>query len=488
MAACQTAGRALPPGLRDRILPLMHRLEPLLTSSAPKYLAQRMALVAFSIRIVSAAIAFASQIVLARLMGEFDYGIYAFVWVLAVLFGNLSCLGFHTAIIRFLPQYSARDAHAEIRGLTLTVRVFAMLSASALAGLGLLGLVFFGRMIEGYYLVPLILGLICLPMIALGDVMDGTSRAHSWAVSALSPTYIIRPLLILGAMVGAVALGFPPSAETAMVACILATYCTSLGQFLALSYRLGRRYAAGPRRIEFGSWFRVALPIFLIEGFNFLLTNSDVVVVGLYLEPDKVAIYFAAAKTIALVHFVLFSVKAAAGPRFSAAMAGSDGRELAIIAVESARWSFWPSLAVGGSVLLVGSFLLSLFGPAFTQGYPLMAILLAGILAKAFVGPAETLLTMAGHQSLCVKLYAGALVINLALNALLIPLFGLPGAATATAGAMVAEALLLHLAVRRTFGIVLHAFAAPRPFTIRSPAASSSGAGGAPRPAAETAP
>jgi O-antigen/teichoic acid export membrane protein len=191
---------------------------------------------------------------------------------------------------------------------------------------------------------------------------------------------------------------------------------------------------------------------------------------------------------MALVHFVLFSVKAAAGPRFSAAMASADRAELATIAVESARWSFWPSLLVGGSVLLAGKLLLSLFGPSFTDGYPLMAILLAGILAKAFVGPGEAFLTMAGQQSLCVKLYAGALAANLLLNALLIPLFGLTGAAAATAGAMVAEALLLHVAVRRTFGIVLHAFAKPR-FTVPGAAPRRSQLpGGDHRPTAESAP
>jgi Na+-driven multidrug efflux pump len=42
---------------------------------------------------------------------------------------------------------------------------------------------------------------------------------------------------------------------------------------------------------------------------------------------------------------------------------------------------------------------------------------------------------------------------------LLIPLLGLTGAAMATALAMGVEAILLHLAVRRTLGIVLFAFA-----------------------------
>ncbi|MDQ0321596.1 O-antigen/teichoic acid export membrane protein [Pararhizobium capsulatum DSM 1112] len=467
-AACQTAGRILPPAARDRLAAIGATLYAILTETDPKHLAQRMALVAFAIRIVSAAIAFVSQIILARLMGEFEYGIYVFVWVLVILFGNLSCLGFHTAIIRFLPQYHARDALPEIRGLTTTVRVFALLSASILALIGITGLWFFGDLIESYYLIPLYLGIFTLPMIALNDVMDGTSRAHSWAISALSPTYLIRPLLMLAFMVLAVIEGAEPTARAGMMTAMAATYLTSVTQFFVLSWRLKRRYVPGPRKIEFGTWIRVALPIFLIEGFSFMLTNSDVVIVGLYLDPESVAIYFAAAKTMALVHFVSFSVKAAAGPRFSAAMANPDRLELAHIAIESAKWTFWPSLVVGGLVLLFGTFLLSLFGPVFVAGWPLMAILYGGAMAKAMVGPAEAFLTMAGQQKLCMVLYALALLSNLALNMTLIPLFGLIGAACATAGAMVAEAVLLHLAVRRTFGFSLFAFADPHASNIRA--------------------
>ncbi len=458
-AACQRAGRILPPAARDRLAAIGATLHTILTNNDPKHLAQRMALVAFAIRIISAAIAFVSQIILARLMGEFEYGIYVFVWVLVILFGNLSCLGFHTAIIRFLPQYHAQDALPEIRGLTATVRVFALVSATLLAIVGTLGLWFFGDLIESYYLVPLYLGIFTLPMIALNDVMDGTSRAHSWAISALSPTYLIRPLLMLAFMLLAVFGGAEPTARTGMITALAATYLTSVTQFFILTWRLSRRYVPGPRKIEFATWIRVALPIFLIEGFSFMLTNSDVVIVGFYLDPESVAIYFAAAKTMALVHFVSFSVKAAAGPRFSAAMANPDRQQLAHIAIESARWTFWPSLVVGGLVLLFGTLLLSLFGSVFVAGWSLMAILYGGAMAKAMVGPAEAFLTMAGQQKLCMALYALALLTNLALNVTLIPLFGLTGAAFATAGAMVAEAILLHLAVRRTFGFSLFAFA-----------------------------
>ena len=439
----------------------MRALAARLASDDPRNLAQRMALIAFAIRVVSAAIAFISQIVLARVMGEFEYGIFVFVWALVVIFGDLSCLGFHTTVVRFLPDYAGRSAHAEIRGLTSTARIFAMLSSSALTAVGLLSLWFFHASLADYYIVPLYVGLFCLPMIALGDVLEGTARAHSWAVVALSPTYIARPLLILAFMVAAVALDAPHTALTAMVAALAATYLTTVAQFFNIVRRLGKRYVAGPRKIEFSLWIKAALPIFLIEGFSFLLTNSDVIVVGLFLDPESVAIYFAAAKTMALVHFVFFSVKAAAAPRFSAMFSAGDHVALARFAGETARWSFWPSLAVGGGVLLVGHFLLSLFGPAFTAGYGLMFILFIGILAKALVGPGEVLLTMSGEQKLCVVVYAAALAANIAFNVTLIPHLGLTGAAIATTGAMIVEAVLLHLAVRVKLSIILFAFAHP---------------------------
>jgi O-antigen/teichoic acid export membrane protein len=461
MAVIETAEKMLPAGLRPAGGRILRMLAAVLSERGEKAAALRMAMTAFSIRIFSAALAFLSQIVLARLMGEYEYGIFVFVWVLIVLFGDLSCLGFHTAIIRFLPQYKASGAFEEIRGLTGTARIFALLSGTAVLAIGMICLHVFADRIESYYLAPIFLGLLAMPMIALGDILEGTSRANHWPVMALSPVYIIRPLLIIFFMLITIGLGAEHSAVTAMQAALAATYVTAVGQYVATLLRLKRHYQEGPRKIDFLGWLSVAFPIFLIEGVGFLLTNSDVVVVGIFLDPHEVAIYFAAAKTMALVHFINFSVKAASGPRFSSLIATGNRAELAAAAADAARWTFWPALGVGLVVLAAGHLLLSLFGGAFTAGYILMAILLAGILAKALVGPAETLLMMAGKQNMCVLLYAGALTANVVLNVTLIPRFGIEGAAIATASAMFVEAILLHIAVRRALGIVLFAFGRP---------------------------
>jgi O-antigen/teichoic acid export membrane protein len=156
---------------------------------------------------------------------------------------------------------------------------------------------------------------------------------------------------------------------------------------------------------------------------------------------------------------VSFSVRAAGGPRFSAIIAEGDRAKLAAFATDATRWTFGPALGVGLVVLAAGQFLLSLFGAAFAAGHIVMAILLAGILVRALVGPGEMLLMMAGRQNLCAWLYAVTLAVSIGLNLFLIPRFGIEGAAIATASAMAVEALLLHIAARRSLGIVLFAFA-----------------------------
>jgi len=465
MAVIETAERLLPNGLRTRLKPWLDRLSANLESNGETTRAQGQALIAFLIRVFSAAIAFVSQIVLARLMGEFEYGIFAFVWVLVVVTGSLTCLGFHTSIIRFLPQHQTLGDLAAARGLLVAARVFTLLCASSVAAAGLAFLHFYGHLFESYWLVPLFLALVTLPMIGLGDVLDGTARANGWTVTALSPTFLIRPTLILLFMVTAVSLGAPDTAITAMQAALVATYVTTLIQYWRLRRRLRRTYGKGKLRLQSAAWLAYSLPIFLIDGVGFLLTNADVVVVGFYLPPDQVGIYFAATKIIVLVQFVAFAVKAAAGPRFATLLATNDRQELGRFAGQVARWSFWPSLLIGLALMLIGQQLLALFGPGFTQGYWLLPILFAGILAKALIGPGEMLLSMGGREKLCVLIYAVVLAGAIVANIILIPRLGLAGAAIATSSAMAIEALLLHIALRRTLGIVLFALARPQAST-----------------------
>ncbi len=415
--------------------------------------AQRTALFTFTVRIVGAALAYLSQVFLARWMGGHEYGIFVVVWTWVVIVGVIAPLGFNSAVLRLIPEYLEKNQPELLRGVITASRLYAVGSAVLLSSIGALGVWLLSGEIASYYILPAYLMALCLPLFTLTDIQEGLARANAWTDLAMLPTYIWRPLLILLVMLGASILDEPHTAVTASVAAILATWLVAGGQFFAINRRLRTLVTPGPRAWDPRKWFSIALPIFLAEGLFVLLTSSDVLMVGYFMPPERVAVYFAAAKTLALVHFVYFAVKAATAHRYSRLHHAGDRAGLAAFVEASVKWTFWPSLAGTLFLLAFGKYILMLFGTGFTDGHILLSILLIGVLARAAIGPVDALLTMAGEQKRCAMVYMATFACNLALNLTLIPLYGLKGAAIATAAAMVIEATLLFTVTRKYLGL-----------------------------------
>src|SRR5207253_6582754 len=79
-------------------------------------LLQRLAGTVFLIRVINAAFAFGVQILLARLIGRFEFGIYVYVWTWVLVLGQAVDLGLGTTAQRFIPEYRERGASALLRG------------------------------------------------------------------------------------------------------------------------------------------------------------------------------------------------------------------------------------------------------------------------------------------------------------------------------------------------------------------------------------
>lgn len=406
------------------------------------------AVFAFAIRVASAGLAYLSQIILARWMGSFEYGIFAYVWVCLLMLGGLSTLGLNTAVIRFIPEYTETADFARLRGIIFQSRFITLIISTSLMVLSLALIVFFKDHLHNYLYLPALLVLICLPAYALTDLHDSMARGYSWMNLALIPPFLLRPLLILAVMAILYLAGSPMTAVTAIIAAVIATWVTSLIQILMLEPRLQREVPKGEKTRETKLWLAVAFPILLMESFVLFLQNTDILVLNAYHPPQDVAIYYAALKTINLITFVHFAVSNAVANRFSAYEARGDREKLGEMMRQSVKWTFWPSLAAALLLLAVGKPLLWLFGPEFTSAYPVMFILAAGLVIKAMFGPAEFLLNMLGEQKLCALVLFATAMLNILFNLLLIPAFGLIGAASATALSLILAALMFFLAIK----------------------------------------
>ena len=181
-----------------------------------------------------------------------------------------------------------------------------------------------------------------------------------------------------------------------------------------------------------------------------VLVQAGVIVVGIFLRPQDVAIYSAAAATSGLVTFPLFAVNALSAPKFAALHAQQRQLELQALVTNVTRWTFWPSLAIALALVAFGSIVLRLFGPGFEQGYATLLILTLGQLVNAFTGPVGSLLNMTGHQVVTARVLSTSAIFGVAFGLAFTRIWGSVGTAIAFSGAMVLwNAWLAIFAIRK---------------------------------------
>jgi O-antigen/teichoic acid export membrane protein len=433
----------------------------MLGGSSEASLTKRLAGTIFIIRVVSAGLAYLSQVLLARWMGGSDYGVYVYVWTWVLLLGSMMDFGISASAQKLIPEYRARDERDLLRGFLSGSRWMTFIVSSMIA-LVLAGLIrLLSPWIEPATVAPLYIGCLTLPAFVLANTQDGIARSHDWMRLGLMPQFVVRQSLIIGVTAGALALGLQLGATTAMWTSCAAVWIAMAGQMIALNRRLRASVEAGPKIYDFRGWLAVSLPILMVEGFYLLLSYMDVLLLQQFRPSEEVGVYFAVVKTLALVSFIHYAMAATTAHRFAEYHAKGDKARLSAYVTHAIQWTFWPSLAATCVLLAFGKPLLWLFGAQFVAGYDIMFIAAIGLVVRAAIGPVERLLNMLGHQHICALAYASAFLINAVLCVMLIPRFGGHGAAAATSLALSFETLLLFWIVRRRLGLHVLAFGKP---------------------------
>ena len=299
-----------------------------------------------------------------------------------------------------------------------------------------------------------------LTVFTLSDMLDGIGRSRGWMSVGLLPPYVLRPTLLLSFMTVAYVLGWPLSAETAVIGAIVATWSTAILQLALVNRAFRAELGKGPATITGRQWLMSAAPLLIVTVSDTVLQTSDVLVLSAYLTPAQVGMYFAAAKTMSLVMFVHYAVGSAIANRMSALRAHGDAAGLEALVQDAVRWTFWPSLFGAVVILALGKPLLWMFNPHFTAAYPVMAVLAIGHLIRASVGPADTILSLLGEQKINALILITSAAWSLTISFILVPHLGIYGAAIATVSACLCAAASSYVVARKKLGLklsILHA-------------------------------
>jgi O-antigen/teichoic acid export membrane protein len=442
----------------------------------------------FAVRIVAMGLIFVQTLAMTRAFGAEVYGMLAFAQTAGAMALLLACFGYDKLLMRRLAR-TGLDAVAADPGWRVTLR-FCLTMAGALSiTLAALGLAaFWVADLGAAYGVPLIGAAALIPLMTLRQITEALILGTRRTVRSIMGSQIVFPLaMICGAAAAWLATdGAPGIAEATWVYVVAATL-SALAAVSLLRPIIGRlRSAPGPEAPVAGdiaaapgsgdvanapvAGVATITPVasdiparrtILTSGASFALVtagfmlgpNMDVLLVGLLAGPEQVAIVRVSARLAEAIGLIRAIAMMQYAPLLAAAHGAGDNarlrrlvRELGLIFVVTGAPLFAAAMAFAPQAMGV-------FGADFVVGAPVMQIYIVGVLFTMLAGPGSTLLSMCGHEGLTARILWGALAINLALDLILIPIYGAVGCAIANATSLVALGLVSAVMAVRTLGI-----------------------------------
>jgi O-antigen/teichoic acid export membrane protein len=407
--------------------------------------------IALLISVTSVALRWAIQVLVARWIGVSAFGHYSYALAIAQIFAVVAGLGLGPSAVKLIPDYAARARWALLRGFVRRSR-----GLTALAGLGLgaaasvLLLLVRPRQFD---MTTLVLGLMLAPLIALSNLEQELSRARERILITYALPQILQPALEVATVCGIWVLAGQLSAGLALGMRIGTIAGVLLPQMTSLRSALPREVLRVRPGYEDRRWLSIAAPMLAIGLGSILSSRGDLIVLGWLRPADEVGIYSAALSIAALVSLILTATVARAGPMFSTLFASDRRSELERCAQHASRLSLWPSLPLIVLLALCAKPLLALYGRDFDRGIVPLMVLLIGQLINATTGPVGYLLAMTGYERRMVMVVVGAAIVDFLISLVLVPWFGMTGAALSSMLALAFWNLWLVQIARGELGI-----------------------------------
>ncbi len=408
------------------------------------------------LRVFYTLLTFVTSVVMARLLGPSGFGTYTYATSWAYLLAIPATLGFDGLVGREVAIYESQSAWNYLRGLLRWANTLVLLSSVAVAVIGsAIAAFWYGEQGDDSQLVLcFFLVMISLPLVGLRNIRRGSMRGLHQIVLGLVPEMLVAPVLLL-AFIGIAAVWLQES-FTAVWA--VGAYTVASGITLVLSTILLARSLPSDVKAVLPSyhrfdWIVQAWPFVLLESIYVLNARADVLMLGSLNGIEAAGIYAPVNRGAQLIVFILMAFNGPLSPTIASLYADGKKQELQKILIKTARVCLLVSAIATVILLSLGQQYLLVFGPEFVQGIDSLRILCVGQVLYVLVGLAPMVLSMTGHAQFTAATGLIGAVINIVLNFILIPLYGVNGAAIATTSAMLATGIINTFWVYKKVGI-----------------------------------
>lgn len=397
----------------------------------------------------------ALTVVVSRGLSPADAGSFLAVVALFGVVSAASSLGVDAGLGRFLLRLEASRRDADLRRLLRRALLPPVLLACLLAVVALLLArplaAALGLGTQGAALVTVVL--LALPLAVGTDLLlsgtRGLGRIRDTVVVDRIGRACLQPLAVLVALLAGAGLSTVGAAWAGVYVVSAVAAAVVLTRVVATRAPDPRHGQATDADLVRSFWTFTA-PRGVAQLAQVVVAKADIVVVAAMLTPTHAAVYAVATRFVVVAQLVNLALTQVLQPRFTAILVAGDAVTLHAVFRAGTTWAIvlvWPVLLL---VACLPQAYLGLFGAGYRTDEAVVVVWLMALAAMAAVacGPVDTLLLMAGRSTRSMTITLVTVAVDLAGLVLLVPRWGIAGAAVAWAVAMVVRSGLTVVSVR----------------------------------------
>jgi len=411
----------------------------------------------FSLRLFSMLSVFATGIFLSRTIGAAGYGEYVYVlaWVQVLVIPAM--LGFDRLVVKEIAGFNSTKKWGLFRGLLRRSQQGVMLVGVILAVLTAITFTLIQPVFDSIdvnYIRPFQVGMILIPLFAYLRTRQSLLIGLDKVAIAHFSEMVLVPVFHLG-ITATVIFFLQKSISSTQV---IHYHIIAMVIAIVFVWIQSRRYI--PKQVfsstpEFDTrnWLVGGLFMLLVSSVQILNSRIDVIMVGSMLGSVDAGIYNAANRGSTIILYTFLAVNTALSPLIASYHVEGRWDKMQSIAKKASRVSLVAAVVPTILLILFGKWFLLLFGPEFVAGlYPLILMCIAEFVVISF-GALIVLLIMTGHTREAFFGTSLSTLLNIIINFLLIPKYGMMGAAMALTVGHLMSAILMSYFVRKKLRI-----------------------------------
>ncbi|MBF0585875.1 oligosaccharide flippase family protein [Prosthecochloris sp. N3] len=371
------------------------------------------------------------NLVIARLLGAEELGIYALALSVMQIAEVAAVLGLDVLLLRAVNSRPG-DGKAPVEVIASALKMSLLVSAAVSAVLVL----FAGTLSGVFEAGPLLdMTLTCYALSLPFHVLVAVGGHALQAMRELGPKIVASQILIPGGMIvltGAVFLAGGRE-EALLVPMPVAAFVAAVW----MGWRLAVRTGIHPLTVlgaplETGA-LRSSLPLMLVALAGMVSHWLDILMLGWLQGPSTAGLYQPAVRSAGIIRSFLLAFAAIAAPLFASLHAQRRTEELRHLLQAVTRWIAMTSVPFCVLLMVLPECVLAMFGDEFISAAPVLVLLAAAVLLQAVTGLYDQVLQMGGRGGVSALNAVLALGVHASLNMVLVPRYSLTGAAAAVA-------------------------------------------------------